>query len=332
VTLFDLHTDILTDIAIRREAGERSVFDSRHYPILKRNQIDSLICVIWVEPKYRENKLDRFNELVSHTLADFNESEHVHLCTSSLDMKQNRDKINIFLGIEGMSFLKEAVTPLTKDTTSIYFDKLHQLGFRTGILTWNEINDLASGSAAYNADKQIAKGLTSTGKLVVQKMMELRWLIDVSHLDERTFWDIYHLNEYPIFASHSNAKALCNHDRNLTDQQLKAIAERNGLIGLNAYAGFLNKGQASIDDYINHIEYIANLIGLEHVALGFDFMNYLEPHDVGTSFSKPTDKLKSADDVQGLISRLKRRNWDQKAIQMIMADNANHFMKNMDRG
>ena len=329
---FDLHTDILTDIAIRREAGEKSVFDSRHYPILKRNHIDTLICVIWVEPKYKDNKLERFNDLVSYALADFNESAHVHLCTSSLDMKQNSDKINIFLGIEGMSFLKEAVSPLTKNTISSYFDKLHHIGFRTGILAWNEINDLASGSTAYNADKQVAKGLTDIGTLVVQKMMELRWLVDVSHLDERTFWDIYHLKEYPIFASHSNAKALCNHERNLTDQQLKAIAKRNGLIGINAYAGFLNKGKASIDDYIDHIEYIANLIGMEYVALGFDFINYLEPHDLGTSFSERTDMLTSADDVQELISRLKRLNWDQKAIQMITEDNAKRFIKNMDKG
>lgn len=332
MAFIDLHTDILTDIAIRREAGDTSVFDTRHYPALKRNDVNTLICVIWVEPKYRNHKLARFKQLLNHALNEINESKHAHLCTSVSDMVNKDGTINIFLGIEGMSFLEEAVALSDKNAISNYFDELHQIGFRTGILAWNEINQLASGSAAHNAESLTADGLTDAGAQVIQKMMDLGWLVDVSHLDEQTFWDIYRLRDYPLFASHSNARALCDHDRNLTDEQLKAIAERNGIIGINAYAGFLKEGQASLDDYIDHIEYIADLIGVEHVAVGFDFMNYLAPHDLGTSFSKITADLESISDLPKLTERMFSRGWKQKEINMITEENAKRYLNNIGKG
>lgn len=327
--VFDLHADILTDIAIRREAGEQKVFDTRHFNVLHNSGINSLICVVWVEPKHRHRSLARFQEVLEHAQKDFAESEHVHLCNSSYDLTDQPDKINIFLGIEGMSFLSEALKTISQEYISTYFQKLHDIGFRTGMLAWNEVNTFASGSAAYNKEEP-AHGLTKAGRIIIKEMMNKNWLVDVSHLDDKTFWDIYNLGDYPIFASHSNARALCDHDRNLTDDQLRAIAKRRGIVGLNAYAGFIDQTKANISDFINHIEYIVNLIGIEHVALGFDFMNYLKPHDLGTSFTRETKGLSTAEDVPRFLQELRQKGWDETSIQLLTVSNAKRFIKNMD--
>lgn len=330
MAVFDLHSDILTDIAIRREAGERNVFDRIHYPNLKHNNVQAIICVVWVEPKYKHNRWERFKEIVAYAMDDIAESKHIHLCKSSNDRKSSSNIINVFLGIEGMSFISEAVNPLTEQNTKTYFDTLHDIGFRTGILAWNEVNDFASG--ANNGNTKAKVGLTKAGQAIVSEMMNRNWLIDVSHLDEQTFWDIYELDAYPIFASHSNAFTLCPNERNLTDKQLKAIAERNGIIGMNAYAEFIAKDDANLDRYIEHIEYVTHLVGMEHVALGFDFMDYLSEHDMGTNFTEVTKDFNSVNDIPRLLERLKMKGWTDKEISLITYENASRFIKNMDKG
>lgn len=102
-------------------------------------------------------------------------------------------------------------------------------------------------------------------------------IIDVSHANEKTFWDIYNNTTKSFIASHSNAKSLCNHKRNLTDEQIKAIASRDGVIGINAYKGFvaIDSYKQNLERFVDHIEYIISLVGVRHVALGFDFCEYL---------------------------------------------------------
>ena len=130
----------------------------------------------------------------------------------------------------------------------------------------NDICDSARGDAEWN-------GLSPFGKEVVRKMNETGVLVDISHAAESTFYDALETSTYPIIASHSSARALCNHPRNLTDEQLKALAEQGGVAQICLYKGFINEDaeKASLSDAIRHIDHIVDLIGIDHVGIGSDF-------------------------------------------------------------
>lgn len=135
-------------------------------------------------------------------------------------------------------------------------------GFVMSTLTWNADNALAG---CHLSDK----GLTARGLDYVRTAQARDILIDVSHLGERAFWDLVDITYAPILASHSNCRALCNHTRNLTDDQLRAIADTGGAVGLNLYPPFLGEN-ADFSTLFAHLEHILTLCGETHVILGGD--------------------------------------------------------------
>ena len=135
-------------------------------------------------------------------------------------------------------------------------------GFRMLTLTWNADNTLAG---CHLSDK----GLTAQGRAFVREAQALDILVDVSHLGERAFWELVDITAKPILASHSNARALCDHSRNLTDDQLRAIAETGGTVGLNLYPPFLGN-HAGFKTLLRHLEHMLTVCGETHVALGGD--------------------------------------------------------------
>lgn len=146
-------------------------------------------------------------------------------------------------------------------------DVLYRLGFRLITLTWNGCNELG-----YGAVDSLGDGLTDFGKDVVRRMNSLGMVIDVSHLSEKGFWDVADLSTMPFVASHSNAKAICSHPRNLTNEQIKEIIARRGVIGINLYDCFLSDyGNSDINTVISHIEHIMSLGGENSIGIGTDF-------------------------------------------------------------
>ena len=129
----------------------------------------------------------------------------------------------------------------------------------------NDICDSATGSAEHN-------GLSRFGREVVGEMNRQGIMVDVSHASEKTFYDVLEVSQAPVIASHSSVKALCNHRRNLSDAQIKALAETGGVIQICFYNLFLSsKGNANINTIIRHIDYVANLVGVDYVGIGTDF-------------------------------------------------------------
>lgn len=135
-------------------------------------------------------------------------------------------------------------------------------------LTWNFRNQLGDGVG--HADAR--RGLTPFGREVLREMDRLGIIVDVSHLNERTFWHVVDATDGPIAATHSNAFSVCTHPRNLTDTQIRAIADRNGFIGLNFCTAFLSDSdKASIHDLVKHACHIADVGGIKTLAIGSDF-------------------------------------------------------------
>ena len=132
-------------------------------------------------------------------------------------------------------------------------------------LTWNHANALSGAHA-----DQPERGLSEIGRRFVEKMEELRILVDVSHLSEAGFWDVAEIASRPFIASHSNAKSVWNHTRNLTNEQITAIIGNQGVIGLNFYEGFVG-GSRDLDMVRAHLDRILELGGARNVALGGDW-------------------------------------------------------------
>ncbi len=198
--------------------------------------------------------------------------------------------LGVLLALEGCDALEGSPELL---------EALYALGVRCLSLTWNLRNDLADGVG----DETSGGGLTRLGRLVVREAARLGMVLDVSHLSTRGFWDAMEMNEGAWVATHSNCRALMDHPRNLTDDQIKAIAARGGVIGINFYPPFLTAApQARIEDVVRHILYVAELVGPEHVGLGSDF-DGIDVAPAGLEDVTKTPRLIKALDEAGLSQR-----------------------------
>ena len=164
---------------------------------------------------------------------------------------------------------------------------LHHLGVRSIGLT----HDPTSWAAAGNAETDSGGGLTRFGVQLVKEMNRLGMLVDVSHISERGFWDVLEIAERPVIASHSNCKALCGHPRNLTDEQIKRIAQNGGVIGATFVTWFIDDNAPSFSRYLDHIDHMVNLVGADHVGIGSDFDGGGEQLKDATEFPKITEGL-----------------------------------------
>jgi membrane dipeptidase len=194
---------------------------------------------------------------------------------------------------------------------------LHAAGLRSLGLTWSRRNAFATGVPfAFPGSPDQGPGLTDRGRALVRACGELGILVDVSHLNARGFWDVAELSEAPLVASHSNAHALCPSPRNLTDDQLRTIGERRGLVGINFHVSFLRPDGAEDADtplrlIAEHAVHVAELAGAECVGLGSDFDGALIPAELGDVTGLPAvlDALRDAGFGAAELEGIAWRNW-----------------------
>lgn len=202
-----------------------------------------------------DNIFDKIGEIVK---------EHKHaigLAKSTVDLVANfgAGKKSIMLGIENGAALEGKIENLRHfaDRGIVYMTLCHNGD--------NDICDSAKGEGTHN-------GISEFGKEVVKEMNRLGVMVDMSHASEKSFYDAIQLSEYPIICSHSSCRALCDHPRNLTDDQMRALAEKGGVMQVTLYNGFLRTdGKATIEDFMNHLEHAIEVMGIDHVGIGTDF-------------------------------------------------------------
>lgn len=176
-------------------------------------------------------------------------------------------------------------------------------------VTWNDDNELACGAQTTNDT-----GLTKLGKDYIKKLEEKHILIDVSHTSKKSFYDILKNTNNPIIASHSCADAICHHRRNLSDDQIKKLAKTGGVIGICFCKPFLtNKNKATVKDIIKHINYIVNLVGIDHVTFGSDFDGVEEEHKL--------EDIRSVKDMNKIIIELQKEGYRKDEIEKITSGN-----------
>ena len=193
---------------------------------------------------------------------------------------------------------------------------LYRAGLRSLGLVWGRPNVFAEGVAVhFGRSPDTGPGLTAAGKELVRACNALRVVVDVSHLNERGFWDVANLTDAPIVASHSNAYALCASTRNLTDPQLDAVAASEGMVGLNFAVNFLREDAArdadtTLETMVRHVDYLVERVGIEGVGFGSDFDGVLISQEIGDASGLPR-----------LIAALQQRGYDHGALQKLAHGN-----------
>nr|WP_088105681.1 dipeptidase [Halalkalibacter urbisdiaboli] len=257
---------------------------------LKRGQVKIQCFALFVEPFIRQEQkfqvileqVDLFNEKV---VKPNPEIKHIKSWDDIQTLKS--DEIGAILTLEGLDGIGDDLTKLRI---------LFQLGVLSVGLTWNQANLFADGVGELRG-----AGLSTLGKLAVQANNDNKILTDVSHLHINGFWDVIELADYPI-ASHSNAYTLCDHPRNLNDEQIHALVKKRGYIGIVFHPLFLT-GQdfATITDVIKHIEHMCNLGASEQIGFGSDF----------DGISVYVNGLRHAGQFQHLINELQKHYSEQ---------------------
>lgn len=237
--------------------------------------------------------------------------EYLYSIRSVKDMKKERtgNQIGGVLTIEESGIL---------DNKLELIDDLYDRGVRLMTLTWNLENCIGYPNSS---DKKIMNmGLKQFGIDAVKYMNEKKMIIDVSHLNDGGFWDCIKYSKEPIVASHSNCRALCDHPRNLSDDMLKAIGNKRGLVGLNFLPNFLGEGKmaGTIEAMMAHIRHIINKAGIHSVALGTDFDGF---HDLC--------EIRDAGEMNKIEIALEKEGYTSTEIEKILYRNAEDFLLEM---
>lgn len=310
--MYDCHYDLLTYIYMNRNNLEEV---KQHCNKIFNNNIAGGIFNLF----YMSEK-EMYEELGI-------KPEEINIIQNIKEVKRLIEKekiipknINYTIGIEGLDYLEKLED----------IDALYELGVRSVNPVWNNHNKFGTGVRPIKkANKH--KGLTNLGKQLIKKLIETGIAIDLSHSDEETFWDIIeecekHRKLKPkILASHSNCKAIYSVPRNLTDEQIKAIAEFNGIIGIVEIKSFCSN-YAWEQAYIEHIKHVKNILGnVENIVLATDDMSY---YKIETEHYQNMNIYRQEEIKERIIKLLQNSEFSEKEIKQIMQENYRAFSTN----
>lgn len=265
--ILDSHTDTPMIFPGQFNIGQKEG-GKVNLPLMEEGMVDAAIMVAYIPQGKRDDAslqqatafaMNRLNEI--HRQMEINRGRmNIAHTPQEVWVTKAAGKKAIMLGVENGY-------AIGKDIRNIA--RFKELGVSYITLCHNGSNDIcdsARGEAEWG-------GLSPFGKEVIAEMNRLGILVDVSHAAESTFYDALEISTQPIIASHSSARALCDHPRNLTDDQLKALAAKQGVVQVCLYKGFINEDaeKASLTDAVRHINHIVDLIGIDHVGIGSDF-------------------------------------------------------------
>ncbi|MBE1585935.1 dipeptidase [Nonomuraea angiospora] len=261
----DTHNDLLMAVSARPPQQWASFFRERWLPQLVEGGVDLQILPVFIDDQYRpEGALRQTLRMIecAHVLAEGN-AEHVRICLNAADIDRTLDegKIALVIALESMPGIDADVELIST---------VHRLGVRVASIAHFGRTPLADGSG----EDATGSGLTSHGIAALEEMERLGIVFDVSHLGASGVAHVLELATRPVMATHSAARALRDHHRNLTDDQLRAVAATGGVICVNFFAPFLAEREEdmTLDRLLDHIEHIVSVAGIDHVGLGPDFI------------------------------------------------------------
>ena len=240
------------------------------FPKMKAGGVDGAFFALYTPPETAPDAATRLAlEMLSATYDACEENEdYAVLCFGPDEVENNRKNglISVFMGMENASPIQESLSLLRT---------FYRLGVSYVTLTHNGDNAVADSAA----EGKRWGGLSPFGREVVAEMNALGMMVDLSHASDRTFWDCLKVSKAPVIATHSSCRALCSHRRNLTDDMLKALGEKDGYVGINFYPYFLSDAYdparkstwPGVQEIVDHIDHAVRMAGIDHVGIGSDF-------------------------------------------------------------
>lgn len=349
----DGHNDVIIEsILPGKDIGQRLKTGHTDIPRLLEGGVDVQVFAVWSDDKkWKNNAFEHANNQINALEKVINaNASKIELAKNSKDIARinQAGKIAAIIGIEGGNMIEESIENL---------DSLYKRGARYLTLTWNYNLSWASAAAIEVKSKgNRGKGLSKKGEQIIHRMNELGMMIDLSHGGEQTFYDVLKITTKPILVSHSNAASLTPHYRNLDDNQLAALKQNGGVVGVNFYSEFLdskyparvkelyesnhknmqdtqklstgkmysqlspkqkNAANAPFDQVLKHIEYLVSKVGIDHVAIGSDF----------DGIESPPQGLEDVSKYPALTKALLERGYSETDVSKIMGLNFLRILK-----
>jgi membrane dipeptidase len=307
LVVVDTHADSLGAVLRgERHLFERSQRGQLDFPRMREAGHTLQFFSLWVEPEYKpERAMQRLVQYIDafwQEVGDHPEWISAVTDRASLERVMQHGGLGAVMSIEGSEGI---------GTDPAMVRILHRLGVRLASLTWNERNALADGAG----EDPGGGGVSRAGRAIIRAMNQVNIVVDVSHLAEAGFWDVLEISEKPVIASHSNARALAPHRRNLSDAQIRALAAKQGIMGITFVRDFLG-GEAHMDRVIDHMIYVLDLLGNDqHIGLGSDF----------DGVETPVPGLEDVTKLPQLASRMSERGLSDTTIRRIFGQNYIEF-------
>jgi len=309
--LVDMHFDLPLDLYEKRNHPGALV--SHYLPEFEAGDIGILGATLYVEDRYLpEMGLRVALDQVARLYAEVDDTNRFAICRTSAEIKHARkeNKIALIITMEG-------VEPLGDDLNLLRV--FYQLGLRMVGLTHARRNAAGAGGL-FAASGSPRDGLTGYGREVVQECERLRIIIDLAHINPKGFEDIVDLTKKPLIVSHTNARRFYDVERNISDEQIKIIGARGGVVGVNAILVSPNPNDSTIDRYVDHIQHITSLIGIDGVGIGFDFCEYLFQQLPESVRKELQAKLTTPHFIPDLTNHTHARNLTRKLIERGFSD------------
>ncbi len=264
--LIDFHFDL--PLGLFLAADQNNLLAAEYQPAFEAGNMGLLGVALYVEDRFLPDRpLQVALDQVALLEAEIEANPRFTLCRTFAEIESARrqGKIGLILTMEGAEPLGEDLHLL-----SIFY----RLGLRSLSLTHARENAAAAGGI-FAPSGSPARGLTNFGRKLVAECERLGIILDLAHINSAGFEEICSLTKRPLIVSHTNVRRYHDIERNISDEQIKMIGARRGVIGVNAILVSPKKEESTLDRYVDHIEHVAGLIGMDHVAIGFDFCEFL---------------------------------------------------------
>lgn len=310
--LIDLHCDTILECHL--SGGKRELYkNDLCIDIEKMKKAGSLaqIFALYVDMKGAGKPMQNCMDMLDLFYNELDKNKDtVAFAAGYEDIEKNKreGKMSALLSIEEGAAINGSIANLRN---------FYRLGVRLITLLWNYPNQIGYPNFQFEHKD---KGLTEFGMEVVSEMNRLGMLIDVSHLSDGGFYDVARLSNQPFVASHSNSRVCTMHERNLTDDMIKLLAEKGGIMGLNIESYFLSEGEpttiSTVKDMVRHLKHIKNIGGIDVMAIGTDFDGTMH-----------TSEIAHIDEMEKLSAALKENLFSEEEIDKIYYKNALRVIK-----
>jgi membrane dipeptidase len=319
--IIDMHFDLPMDLYEKRK--HRDVLETEFLSELEAGNISVVGAAIYIEDRYLpQNGLRVALDQVARLYAETAASERFAICKSFLEIQEARER-----GRMALLITMEGIEPLGTDLNQMRV--FYELGVRSIGLTHARSNAAGHGGI-FAASGSPPEGLTVFGRDVVHECEALGVIIDLAHINPAGFEEILSITTKPPIVSHTNVRRFYAIERNISDEQIKMIGERGGVIGVNSILVSPREEDSTLDRYVDHIEHIAKLIGMDGVAIGFDFFEFIyrqwpesRQNELAAKFTTPhfIPDLTNHSHARNLTRRLIERGFSDADIERVLRGN-----------